>query len=449
MNESMLQDLQRNQTKVIRIFISHKSKDKEAAAKIAEALMVYGGTNIKIFLSERISPGVPWASEIYDKLKKADWLLFLYTDPSEEWDWCLFEAGFFAATIEDRQKRLICLHTLDDPPPMPLREWQTVPVTDAKKMEEFLELLFGNINPTLAKSKDRIQELTDSIAKSLQQEVRRKIKTKWYTQYLTLFMNAGQVKELIQTGRVPGEVLCGLREKEALNIFGYGADECTMEKLEEGLDEHFKESWLRALGENLRAANLNRTPIPRIPVLYSPSTQKDYYVNLHCLNRFSDGSLEFYLLFVEQMQENLVEQGRELQKLGNMLKLGREFRWEILTKFKREISVLMERKDKENEIEHCIENLRFSMDWVVGETQRLDILTGDDVVRTFDKEDDIEAIGNAIKNIWPKLFEDMYTGIEVSDLSKVLNALDGMLESNKDYMIRAARRYAELMEKLL
>lgn len=449
MNEIMLQDPPRNQTQAIRIFISHKGKDKEAAAKITDALSVYGGTNIRIFLSERISAGVPWAAEIYDKLKRSDWLLLLYTDPSEEWDWCLFEAGFFAATIEDPKKRLICLHTLDDPPPMPLREWQTVPVTDGKKMEEFLELLFGDINPTLTRSKERLQELVDLIAKALQQEVRRKIRTKWYTQYLTLSMNAAQVKELIQTGRVPGDVLCGLKEKEALNIFGYGTDECTMEKLEEGLDEHYKESWLKSLGESLRAASLNRRPIPRIPILYSPGIQKDYYVNLHCLHRFSDGSLEFYLLFIEQLPENIMEQGRELQKLGNMLKLGREFRWKILTKFKREISILMQRKDKEHEIEHCLENLRLSIDWAVGESQRLDIMTGDDVVQAFEKDEDIRAIDEATKNIWPRLFEDIYAGIADSDLTKVRDALDGMLESNKDYMIRAAGRYKELMERLL
>jgi len=86
---------------------------------------------------------------------------------------------------------------------------------------------------------------------------------------------------------------------------------------------------------------------------------------------------------------------------------------------------------------------------VVGESQRLDILTGDDVVKTFEKEEDIQAIDNAMKNIWPQVFEDMYAGIEETDLAKVHHALEGMLDTNKDYMIRAARRYAELMEKLL
>ena len=449
MNDSMVQDRPSDKTRALKIFISHKGKDKEAAEKITYALELYGATNLKIFVSERISAGVPWAPEIYDKLKRADWLLLLYTDPSEEWDWCLFEAGFFAATIKDQQKRLICLHTLDDQPPLPIQEWQTVPVTDEKKMEEFLKLLFGEINPTLANSKGRLQELADLIAKAFQLKVRRKLKTEWYTSYMTLSMNADQVEQLIQTGRVPGDIKCGMKKGESLNIFGFGTGECTMEILEEGLEKHHKDSWLKALGECMRAAALNRIPIPRIPILYSSSTQKDYHVILHCSRLFSDGSMEFYFLFVEKIPENEIEQGRELKKLGNILKLGRAFRWQILTKFQREISVLMQKSDREKEIEHCLENLKFSMDWVVGETQRLDILTEEDVLKTFEKTEDIRAIDDAVKNIWPKLFEDMYAGIEVSDLTKVRNAIDGMLEYNKDYMIRAARRYAELMERLL
>jgi hypothetical protein len=392
---------------------------------------------------------VSWADEIFDKLKRADWLLLLYTDPSEEWDWCLFEAGFFARSIKGTEKRLICLHTLEDPPPMPVQGWKTVPVTDGKEMERFLKFLFMDINPKLTESKDKLQQLADLIAKAFQLEVRRMIKSKWYTKYVTLSMNAAQVQELKETGRVPTDVLCGLKENESLYLFGYGSGDCEMDKLEEGLDEHYKESWLKALSESLRAASLNKTPIPRIPILYSSSLERHYHVILHCLRRFSDGSLEFYLLFIEKIPENEMEQGQELQRLGNMLKLGRAFRWQILTKFLREISVLMQRKDMEKEIEHCFENLRFSMDWVVGESQRLDILTGDDVVKTFEKEEDIQAIDNAMKNIWPKVFEDLYAGIEETDLAKVHHALEGMLEANKDYMIRAARRYAELMEKLL
>ncbi len=126
-----------------RIFISHKVKDRGAAEKIRSALKLYGADNLEIFVSERIKPGVRWNEEIVDNLQKADWLLLLYTDPSEERDWCLFEAGFFAGCVKGVEDRPVALHTMDVAPPIPLQRWQPVPVTDGTMLENFLEVLFS------------------------------------------------------------------------------------------------------------------------------------------------------------------------------------------------------------------------------------------------------------------------------------------------------------------
>ena len=97
-----------------------------------------------------------WAAQIWDNLKKADWLLLLYTDPSEEWDWCLFEAGFFAGCTTEKEGRLVCLHTTDVPPPMPLQGWQSVSITEEDKMENFLKDLYTGINQELINSPDKL-----------------------------------------------------------------------------------------------------------------------------------------------------------------------------------------------------------------------------------------------------------------------------------------------------
>ena len=83
------------------VFISHKAKDELAAEAIRKALKMRGGNSLEIFVSERIKAGSQWSEEIWKSLKRADWLLLLYTDPSQEWDWCLFEAGFFAGAVEN------------------------------------------------------------------------------------------------------------------------------------------------------------------------------------------------------------------------------------------------------------------------------------------------------------------------------------------------------------
>jgi hypothetical protein len=432
-----------------RIFISHKDKDKEAAEVIRKELSFYGARNLEIFVSERISAGIPWAQEIWTNLENASWLLLLYTDPTEEWDWCLFEAGFFAGHSKGNWSRLVCLHTPEVPPPDPVQTWQSVPVTDGTKLEDFLKELFSGINPELIDSPKRLQYLADQIAGALRQTVRRKLETQWVTRFLTLSMDVAQVEALNKTGRVPAGALCGRKQGESIEIFGHGAGECTMAKLETGLEQHFKEGWLTAFGESLRAASLNKMPIPRIPVLYSPSTQKEYHVVQHCVDRYSDGSLDFCLLFIEKIPENEAEQGRELRQLGDMLRLGRQFRWRILTKFKREISILLQRNDLKGDIEGCLERLRSSMNWVVGESHRLDVMTADDIIDAFESEEDRREMDHDMRITWPKLFEDLERGMESSNLTQVLDALNGMLQANKDYMVRAADRYRELLDRLL
>jgi hypothetical protein len=431
------------------VFVSHKVKEKAAAEEIRRILKLYSGEAFDVFVSENIKAGTDWSSQILDNLKKADWLLLLYTDPSEDWDWCLFEAGFFAGCSKDAtEHRMICLHTTSVQPPKPLEKWQSVPVTDGTMLEKFIKDLYSGINPELVNSPRQLQSVANEIAGAFSLEVKRKTRTHWYTKYVTLSVNRVQAEELQQTGRVPPGVLCGQKGSESLDIFGHGQEECDFGTLEQGLDTHYKEMWLKAFGEALRAAILTRTPIPRIPIMYSPSSQNDYYVVLHSLNRFSDGSAEFFLLFIEKMPENEKDQGPQLQTLGNMLKLGREFRWEILTKFHRELLVLKQRRDSQEKIKECLERLGWSMDWIVGEAQRLNILTAKDVTDAFKNEDSVRELSEALDTVWPGLFRSIREGIARTDIDVVLTALTGMLRATKQYLIHAAGRYQELLKEM-
>ena len=431
-----------------RIFISHKVKDKEAVKAIKDALEIRGGNALEIFVSERIKSGVKWAEEIWGNLKKADWLLLVYTDPSEEWNWCLFEAGFFAGCTQNEKGRLVCLHTLDVEPPMPVQGWQTVSVTDPTQLENFLKELFAGISQVLIDSPEEIRRLADSIAGAFTKKVRRKIKSDWHTQYVTLSMNAVQLEEFARTGRIPAQAQCGLKEGESLYVFGHGNEECTMSTLEQGLYELYKRMWLKSFADALLAASHNRRPIPKILPLYSPSSGKDYHVILQCVDRFSDGSSEFYLLLIEKIPENEHEQGRQLRSIGNMLKLGRSFRWKILTKFHRELTVLNRKTNAENAIRDCMVRLGWAMDWVIGESQRLDILTPDDIVDVFKDKEVKKILSHSIETVWPGLFTSIRTGIETEDIQKVLAVLKEMLNENKTYMVFAAGRYQELLKEM-
>ena len=95
-----------------------------------------------------------------------------------------------------------------------------------------------------------------------------------------------------------------------------------------------------------------------------------------------------------------------------------------------------------------MERLNWSLNWVIGESQRLDILTAEDVIDTFEDAGVKKELSDSLEKVWPGLFLAMREGIENADIGKVLDTLSGMLRANKQYMIHAAGRYQELLKAM-
>jgi hypothetical protein len=157
---------------VLNIFISHKLGDFERnARKVAGALALFGGQNITVTYSANFERGTEWEPKIRDGLKKARWLILLYTGPTAEWDWCLYETGFFRALMEDKdsdkmERRLMCLHHPLHQVPAPLRGLVSVPAT-ADKVRGLFEDIYVNdpwsLNPTIFRDND--EAATDAIGR--------------------------------------------------------------------------------------------------------------------------------------------------------------------------------------------------------------------------------------------------------------------------------------------
>ena len=429
-----------------RVFISHKSRDKYAATVIDGILRKAGGANLKVFLSERIEPGVEWSNEIWEKVKKADWLILLYTDPSDEWDWCLFEAGFFAG---GGKTGLICLHTKDVIQPKPLQQWQSVHVNDEDEMEQFLKTLLTDLNPALVESKEDLRKLIVEIGAAFIRKVRRKLDSEWNTEFVIIsFKNPAQVKMLKETGRISNDVSCGEEVRESLDIFGHRTGECTIETIQDGLNIYERSWWMKCLGEALRAAALKRYPIPPIPRIVSPYTGKEYQVVLHRMDRFNDDTLSFCLLFIEIAPENAEEKDRQLKFAANMLTIGRQFRWNILTKYHRDVTILKVQQAREEKIRECLEDLNLRIAWIRGEVERIDVITEDDIIALFEDENDKKKISKLLKELWPEVFQRLSNEIVARDLDGVLHTLTEMLKLNKDFMIMFADKYLGLWKKV-
>ncbi len=157
---------------MLNIFVSHRHEDYPAAATLRDQLQERSGAGTTYFLSEEIRAGARWREELLEALNNSDWFILLFTDPSRDWDWCLFEAGLFQARIDEpgphqKQKRLICLHHPRVLRPDPLGDYQSVAADKndtAKLLHEFLQL----VNPQwLERNPDKPDEIAETICHAI------------------------------------------------------------------------------------------------------------------------------------------------------------------------------------------------------------------------------------------------------------------------------------------
>jgi TIR domain len=109
-----------------RIFISHKHEDHALAVATHEALESLSSA-IECFVSGvDIAAGADWNREIRSHLARSHLLVLLFTQPTQTWDWCLYETGLFTRFEHDDVTAVVCLFSPELGGPRPLANLQGV-----------------------------------------------------------------------------------------------------------------------------------------------------------------------------------------------------------------------------------------------------------------------------------------------------------------------------------
>ena len=130
---------------VFTVFISHKHEDHALALEVKKALEGLARPKlIDCFVSGiDIAAGMDWRREIRGVLARSHLLVLLYTTPSKNWDWCLYETGLYTSFDKagnDDVSSVICLFSPGQASPSAIADLQGVPAkTD--KLRQFLNLL--------------------------------------------------------------------------------------------------------------------------------------------------------------------------------------------------------------------------------------------------------------------------------------------------------------------
>jgi hypothetical protein len=131
----------------VTLFISHKGEDAKIAEDVADAIQTLSANVLKCFLSEKIKHGQNWLEELHGFLKASKYLILIYTDPNEDWSWCMYEAGYFSASRSlqpSKDRQIFCLHHPELDPPSPLAHLQAIKVT-SERVRQFISGLVDDI----------------------------------------------------------------------------------------------------------------------------------------------------------------------------------------------------------------------------------------------------------------------------------------------------------------
>ncbi|MCP3958931.1 MAG: toll/interleukin-1 receptor domain-containing protein [bacterium] len=219
-----------------RIFISHKHQDHGLAVKVKNELEGLGTEPaIECFVSgSDIAAGANWRRAIKRNLTRSHLLLILFTKPSYDWDWCLYEAGLFTRFDKQDVRAVVALHDKAGSPPRPLSNLQGV-VSTEKRLKEFLRKLCEEPWETTddwLKGKIRCDDLEEASrreAKTIAAEFKRTVRTPRSDCYypchrIVLDLSACKDEDL-EKGIPPGAsvVISGperTREHTLYNVFG-------------------------------------------------------------------------------------------------------------------------------------------------------------------------------------------------------------------------------------
>jgi hypothetical protein len=283
----------------LKIFLSHKLRSREAAQKISASLAAFAGDRVKVYCSANYPPGINWEKQIRMTLDDSDWLILLYDSPEDNQDWCMFETGYFRATMagDEGDKRIICLHDPDNKVPNyvpnPVTMFNPVPAT-----EEAVRKLFRSIyvDPPWAIKPDLDSELLDTMISRVVKTVRNRPVPQWTIAISPRFtINvAREAAEGLRAGIMPPD---SLFEGEAgwEPIFGKTANTLSWQwrDLADGLSN--TDAWVYQLARMMwDAYKFKRVEYPSIALGMRTAEGKSLGIYRFTLTRFEEGAGEFH-----------------------------------------------------------------------------------------------------------------------------------------------------------
>lgn len=444
------------------IFLSHKQSEQSVAALIKRELE-RSAPALEVLTSVGI--GNPLQAAIHDNLRKANWLILLYTDPNEQWDWCLYETGFFAGINpeDDRSRRLICIYQKDLTMPGPVGNWRGIPA-EGNHVLDFLKDLYAQELPNGEKLGSRIIE-DESALKEMAQKIisaitpfhKGQAKPFPYLPSVTLLFEESQIQDIKGGAPIPPntQVECG---NDPLRLFNKNpkpdpSSPWTWEELIGQLKTPLEIAWLSELRRTLQNAVSDNNFKPGLPLFPSKDQNKIFRPILYQFVRTREGKKGYSIGFAEipPAEDFLssilnVPNAVTLGKIIAMNLVGVKFRWVIIEKYLNEFLRIHPNEDevRNTKLQELGADLFKEIEEIENDSIRYGIRGPQDTLALFNSQEERDLLMEA-ENDWNGAKEQLRAAIQARNIDDALQVLQDMRNLNEKFLGPVVKRYAELM----
>lgn len=435
------------------LFFSHKTQDARVVKALIE-IILDKTENLGCFISEDIEKGTDWRAAIARELTLANFLVLVFTDPKEDWGWCLYETGFFEALKQfQKTRRVWCLHNASNSPPKPIENLQCT-AADHNNVTTWLTDLY-TLTEQPPHRRNKIPEVATQIC-SLFADPKQLI---YSADFITLSVNYTQLNS---PDDLPDDTTIEGDDRLIGEVFGRRTDKLNWKSAKEMFRQVAKtsEANLSALKEISRAIYrvYNGGKVVSVQgTIFVDEGPKRYRPVISNAKQSAAGYLRCEVLLVEDAGGPLQNVDKNLGVLLTCIRMAVRIRWEIIRPFVSSVRRLATADPRKLrfDLQTCLNN-------VFLEAEFRGNYSAGDVTTAFETEGEISKILAMIEKfdqIYPRIWKGigfanvMQTFGKVSeqpfghqDLELLETGLRELEKMNTDFLEIAVRRAAVLIE---
>lgn len=423
----------------LRVFLSYKrAQHAEVASLLQKSLQGLGGAKIEVFLDEvRIEAGQDWYNSIRRSLKSANCLILLVPDDSDEREWPIFEAGFFAGRMLPGE-RLICLHHPAVRIPRQLATFQG-DRADAAGIEKLLRRLLvrpdvipglqainPDCEPLLAERALKVAELFSGPTRLRSRTMMNFVKLE-----LARPGRFRNQQDLLAAKVVAARGLGGM-------FFYTGELPCPLRKVLDVEDDAASrhDVWLAELAESIREEAAHRRGDVPFAKFATPDSKQFFRPVLRQIEEDETGAAHTVEIIFGEHLSGITDDPDDLQIMEAALRLAARMRGEILTRLSRP-----RRAEDVERIERILKRIeREAMDEGFRDRQMLTQLFSATDRKIVERNyDDWENYRNA------QATGKLDRAFAAKDYVLLREGLIEVRAMNHSFMVLAAKRYAEML----